>query len=979
MQAQTPSERVLAYQQALHTDPNIAFLKILDMTSPMSVTSVYVRLRLQREAKASLELDPVLSEAESVHDPNRLLQANQLYLENRFSAALEPDEAIRRFRHCIVLGDPGAGKTTLLKNLALRSVDRQLVGLPHLPIHIELNAFANSNHSNLIDFAAAQWEKRYGFPKSEARSTLIKHLKAGSALLLLDALDETVIGETASRAENSYRRVSEAIMTIAMRYHQSFIVVTARKAGYHQRPTLTGFTELVVLDFRPQDIRQFVNNWFACHQDTLKRSNTTELNSKLDRNPRIQALAANPLLLSLIVILYEAHLDLPDRRAELYKQCVDTLMIRWDASRNIRRRRQFKPEHKHLLLDEIAWHFHKQGRRYFPEKDLLEIIADFLPAIGLPANQNKDVLAEIANENGLIKEQAHGWHGFLHLTLQEYFVAQHVADRNQLGLLLAHWGEPWWEEVILLFAGHTPDASLLLKMLLGQDTQNPLQRDIFYSNLILAGRCLAARPVIRQPQLRENVINLLIDGLLKTPFSLMREQIADTLVEIGGREINNRLLSFLSDPQTIPDVSIAIAFAFSKLGDGSLSSDLLQLLRSPYLNLRVKQAIAYTLGTIRSSKLSYLLLQVLSDPQIALPVREKLALSLGEQEENTIVPYLIELLRRYDIAVSVREAIALVLGKLGDRSLASTLLKLVYDNQLDINIRCRVIEALGMLGNQSVVDSLLKLFIEAEQPTLQQSAALALSKIGDASVLAVMLKFLENPKSRKNVYLSAINVVVALGSTSDSLSLLSLICDEKLGIDERRALIDAVTILGDRSISLKLLHLVTNQQIPSFLRAYIIDALSKLGNRSVISELTRLLGKYTDLETKTYILCTLGKLHSQSTSAELIKAFQDIISHRILVTTDLAYERLLLHIVDTFSQTGDPSIVPYLLPLLSNRHFQRNTRVKFVNAIGQLADDEGCVNQLVKHLNGSDITDDVYRVLWAISRRLGIVVPYKDK
>ena len=37
---------------------------------------------------------------------------------------------------------------------------------------------------------------------------------------------------------------------------------------------------------------------------------------KLERNPRMQALAANPLLLSLIVLVYEAQLDLPDRRAE---------------------------------------------------------------------------------------------------------------------------------------------------------------------------------------------------------------------------------------------------------------------------------------------------------------------------------------------------------------------------------------------------------------------------------------------------------------------------------------------------------------------------------------------------------------------------------------------------------------------------------------------------------------------------------------
>ena len=112
-------------------------------------------------------------------------------------------------------------------------------------------------------------------------------------------------------------------------------------------------------------------------------------------------------------------MNLPERRAELYKQCVDTLLTKWDASRNIRRLRAFKPEHKRHLLEEVAWHFHLQGQRYFTERDLLEVIAAFLPAIGLQSEQNGQVLDEIVAENGLLKEQAHGWYGFLHLTLQE--------------------------------------------------------------------------------------------------------------------------------------------------------------------------------------------------------------------------------------------------------------------------------------------------------------------------------------------------------------------------------------------------------------------------------------------------------------------------------------------------------------------------------------------------------------------------------
>ncbi len=292
-------------------------------------------------------------------------------------------------------------------------------------------------------------------------------LREGKAILLLDALDETVVGEHPAQADESYQKAWDAIMHLAARYPEACIVVTARKAGYQQHRPLNGFTVVEVMDFRKEDIRQFVDNWFRCTQRVARVTSADDLMTRLDRNPRIQALAANPLLLSLIVLVYEAQLDLPDRRAELYRECVEVLLTKWDAKRNIRRRRIFKPDQKRQLLAEVAWRFHQQGRRYFPEQELLTEIAHFLPALGLSAQDNQQILQEIANENGLLKEQAHGWYGFLHLTLQEYFAATAVNDQNRFTALVSQCADPWWEEVLLLYAGQTSDASPLLLYLLG--------------------------------------------------------------------------------------------------------------------------------------------------------------------------------------------------------------------------------------------------------------------------------------------------------------------------------------------------------------------------------------------------------------------------------------------------------------------------------------------------------------------------------
>lgn len=502
-----------------------------------------------------------MQQAEARRDPNQLLNLARKHLEQRTSTALAPEEALRKYKRCVIVGDPGAGKSTLLKHLALRLVDGQLPDLPDLPIHIELQAFATSGYRDLLEFASSQWDERYSFPKADALEYMRSLLQAGQAFLLLDALDETVAGTNWEQAEESYRLASEAINNLATRYPQAPVVVTARKAGYHQRPRLPGFTEIEVLDFRLEDSVQFIQRWFAAHPEPQKRGNAQDLITRLERNPRIQGLAANPLLLTLIVLVYEEQLDLPERRAELYKQCVDTLLSKWDASRNIRRLRAFKPEHKRQLLEEIAWHFHLQGQRYFSEPDLLEQIAAFLPAVGLAPEQNSQVLDEIAAENGLLKEQAHSWHGFLHLTLQEYFVAQFAVDHHQMEALLARRDDPWWEEVLLLYAGRIPDASALLQRLIEDGGTQPdaHQKELFFADLLLAGRCLAAFPTVRQASLRQEIITQLFVLLQTSPYTLTQEQAATTLVEIGGTIVLSQLVSLLSKKHVSSSVRTRIA------------------------------------------------------------------------------------------------------------------------------------------------------------------------------------------------------------------------------------------------------------------------------------------------------------------------------------------------------------------------------------------------------------------------------------
>src|SRR6266566_7561429 len=603
LHAVSDDERLSLYCEALLADPRITMLQILDMQRPLEVARVYVPLRISQERQRVY--DPPVSAEESTEttvadDPNIWIEEERQRRERSVEKIYDPEKAIHTFPRCVIMGGPGAGKTTLLQHLALMAAQRSMIGMPSLlPIYVELESFVRSGLHDLLDFVSSTWERAYAFPALQARLLLENYLDEGKALLLLDALDEAVVGETLEAAEQSYEGVSQAILTLAASYPKASLVVTIRKTSSRQHKPLVGFTALEVMNFRFEDVKHFVHNWYNAAYDLYAEEKSANLIKLLDAKPRLQTMAANPLLLTLIMLAYEDRPLLPERRAELYQICIETVLAKWEARRGIQREWEFKTEQKHQLLKVIAWHFHGKRQRFFTEHDLLQVIAEFLPAINLPAERNNDILQEIESEQGVLQEQAAGWHGFLHVTLQEYFAAEYINDHVEARFiapaeLLRHRADAWWEEVLLLYMGITPDASLFLQQLCSQNST--IREDLFYTNLLLAGRCLAARPTVRETGLRAQIIEHLFELLMSTQYSLLRQEAIKVLCSIGVFETNRRLVTLLSDERLNVSMRWSIADALGTLGERSVAADLMRLLSDERLNAFVRWNIANALG-----------------------------------------------------------------------------------------------------------------------------------------------------------------------------------------------------------------------------------------------------------------------------------------------------------------------------------------------------------------------------------------------
>lgn len=991
------------YREELRNDRRLASLQILNMSWKIEIINIYVQLRLYQEPQGinSRNIPLSLLKAEQTQDPLLILQESRLHMERLAKVSFSPVDAIQQCQHCLIMGDPGAGKTTLLKYLALKSAAGQLSGLPDLPIHIDLNAFASQKQQeNLLEFAADGWAS-YGFPRDEALPYMQKCLREGNALLLLDGLDETIAG-TSEVAESSYERVTRAVDQLAVLYPSAYIVVTVRTAGYQQRPFLQHFIEFELLDFSVRDVEQFIDNWFGRRDVEPRPELAKKLQNELRQrqHTRILSLVSNPLLLALVAFLYERRGKLSEKRADLYAECVQLLLSRWDEDKSHyrprSRRLDLDKEEVKRLLQRVAWHFHLKGQRYFRENDLLAVIEDFLQAVHKTELHAEEVLKDIALANDLLKEQAHGWYGFFHLTIQEYFVALHARDMQQDGFteLRKHVGEAWWEEVILLYAGTVADASQLLQQLIAEYTDGDREEELFRQHLILAGRCVAANPVIAQePQLRQMIINRLFRELDSTPYTLIRQHTAEALAEIGDEQTHERLLDIFREREreNLLDIQAHVARALSLSSGASKMNELHALISDELIPSRVRGAIVQALGEADIGSAASTLLPLVSNNKIDAQIRLDIANIFGQSIDE------------HSLDDAMEQLYALFLPVLQNR-LPRTIFLADRSRDFEVDLRCSLLESfftssiidtvggevrkrlIGLLwelyNNNTVIHNRERNFF-----SIRWRAAIALAARGEEPALSYPLSVLAD-KSKYAGYALHVRLTIATALAAIRLpemkarlihELLPLLSDEEIDALVRVEITRMLETSGDHTLIPALFPVLQNEDINQDVRIAVAHAFGALGERRHGSMLYRLriqeniennragedrAKKMNPLYRSVLIaICRLGVSNVVS---KLLPSLAD---------KEVALDERLT-IIETLGQLPAPAIkeyavVSFLMELLLDREVELPVRQAAVAALAQLATDSSTAQQLqpeLERLLETDLPlrDEVHRALWTM-------------
>ena len=437
-----------------------------------SLSGIYVEASADvGDTSKKTQLTRALSEfVESLDLPKTQQQQLESQLRSQYGLSRTAEvgaarKVYQRYNSVVVLGDPGSGKTCFLKHEILGYCvppsDQGSWYSYHLPIYVSLAEAARllNENTSLLDVSAIVSSRR-GIELP--RSAIEDAISDGRAAFFFDGLDE--VGYIDKRIA-LMSEIDALMRTSAPRGNR--FVLASRPAAIQPVDIPEAFTFLHLKGLTEPEIRTLAARVLTARlglgEDGSLSTEESELVDRLvadTRNkPGIERIATNPLLLTLLVLIYANTGALSARRHLIYTQAIKTLVsVRGRETRE----QQISEADLRTRLGTLALAIFQKDIPEIPgRQEVVQLLAPMVPVReDRSATEVADgFIQEVAESTGLLaihskdEEESDTLITFMHYSFLEYYAAAGLLAQDYVDAVPTLSDNPRWRDVTTLLFG----------------------------------------------------------------------------------------------------------------------------------------------------------------------------------------------------------------------------------------------------------------------------------------------------------------------------------------------------------------------------------------------------------------------------------------------------------------------------------------------------------------------------------------------
>ena len=476
----------------------------------------------------------------------------------------------QRYNNIAVLGDPGSGKTCFVKNEMLSYCTAENADSwysQHIPVFVSLAEASKlfGENVDMLEICQIQSARRgIDLPKDE----LQRALADGHVAFFFDGLDE--VGYIDKRI-NLMSEIGKLVKSYANRGNR--FVLASRPAAVQPIDVPDAFTYVQLKGLSESEMRILAARVMTARlgddEEPVLESAENDLIERLlndtKNSPGIGRIARNPLLLTLLVLIYANTGALSAKRHLIYSQAIKTLVS--VRGRDLREQ-QISEADLRTRLGALAVGIFKRDVDEIPRR--ADVVSILSPIIARSRNinardaasQTNAFLQEVAEATGLLSIHPDAEHRsedlitFMHYSFLEYYTAAGLLSTDYSEVLSRLSRNPRWKDVTTLIFGILSDHSdvtLQLQSLLADETDAD---EITKYKLLLGMDCASecdVPPEGAQDLLAEEIYRTVANGAGRYSPEL-RGEIAERLrhfLQGAGPRIEVALVRGLQDSDPI--------------------------------------------------------------------------------------------------------------------------------------------------------------------------------------------------------------------------------------------------------------------------------------------------------------------------------------------------------------------------------------------------------------------------------------------